>query len=126
MSFDWSGYFVLAKEIMAKANEFADQEAVYRCVVSRAYYGVYCLARNRVRDIDRKEFYGNDHKALQIYLIEHPHKTRRKLGNQLRKLHQHRIKADYSDELDEQAAYKANKAIGLTQEITESLVAIFS
>lgn len=101
MSFDWSGYLALAKEMMAKASEFTDQEAVYRCVVSRAYYGVYCLTRNRVRDIDSAEFYGNDHKALQSYLIEHPHKNRRRLGNQLRNLHQHRIKADYSDELDD-------------------------
>jgi uncharacterized protein (UPF0332 family) len=126
MNFDWSGYLALAKEMITKANEFADQEAVYRSVVSRAYYGVYCLARNRVRDIDAKEFHGNDHKALQNYLTEHPHKNRKKLGNQLRSLHQHRIKADYSDELDEQAVNKANRAINLAQKITEGLVDLFS
>lgn len=126
MSFDWSGYLALAKEMMVKANEFADQEAVYRCVVSRAYYGVYCLARNRIRDIDKAEFYGNDHKALQRYLIEHPRKNLRKLGNQLRDLHQHRIKADYSDELDEQAINKASRAINLAQKIAEGLVEVFS
>jgi hypothetical protein len=126
MSFDWLGYLALAKEMMAKANEFADQEAVCRCVVSRAYYGVYCLARNRVRDIDNTEFHGNDHKALQNYLIEHPHKSRKKLGNQLRDLHQHRIKADYSDDLDEHAVNKAKRAISLAQKIADGLVEVFS
>lgn len=126
MSFDWSGYSTLAKEMMMKASEFADQEAVYRSVVSRAYYGVYCLARNCVRDIDKEEFYGNDHKALQIYLIEHPHKSRKRLGNQLRRLHQHRIKADYSDELDEQPVNKANRAISIAEEISRGLIEVFS
>lgn len=126
MSFDWSGYLALANEMMAKANEFADQEAVYRCVVSRAYYGVYCLARNQVRDIDSREFHGNDHKALQNYLLEHPQKNRKKLGNQLRSLHQHRIKADYSDELDEQPVHKASKAINLAQKIADGLIEVFS
>ncbi len=126
MSFDWSGYLVLAQELMVKANEFTDQEAVYRCVVSRAYYSVYCLARNYVRDVDQREFYSNDHKALQNYLIDHPRKDRKKVGLQLRDLHQHRIKADYSDELGEQAVNKANRAISAAQKIAGSLGEVFS
>jgi uncharacterized protein (UPF0332 family) len=126
MSFDWSDYLALAKEKMAITNEFADQEAVYRCVISRAYYGVYCQARNCVRDVDKAKFHGNDHQALQSYLKKHPHKTRKKLGLQLQSLHQHRIKADYHDDLDEQAVNKASRAISSAHEIAKALGELFS
>jgi uncharacterized protein (UPF0332 family) len=126
MSFDWSGYLTLAKEMINKVDEFPEQEAVYRSVVSRAYYAVFCLTRNYVKDIDSQEFHGNDHQELQNYLTRHSHKIRKKIGNQLRTLQQHRIKADYQDNLDEQAVYKASKAIKLADKITNGLAKIFS
>lgn len=126
MNFDWLRYLTLAKEMMDKVNEFADQEAVYRSVVSRAYYAVFCSTRNYVREVDGKEFYGNDHQSLQRYLIAHSHRSRKKLGNQLRTLHQHRIKADYQGNLDEKAISKASRAVALAQEIADNLGKIFS
>jgi hypothetical protein len=80
MSFDWSGYLTLANELSNKVDEFSDQEAVCRSVVSRAYYSVFCLARNYVRDVDHSEFHSNVHKELQDYLKNHSHRPRRKLA----------------------------------------------
>lgn len=125
MNFDWSGYLTLAVEMMNKIDNFSDSEAVYRSVVSRAYYAVFCLTRSYVRNIDQTEFYSNVHQELQIYLLNHPHKPRQKIGHQLRQLHQHRIKADYHDELDEPASKKANTALKFAQKITNELTEIF-
>jgi hypothetical protein len=36
MSFDWSGYLTLAKEMKNSVDQFSDHEALYRSVVSRA------------------------------------------------------------------------------------------
>ena len=126
MSFDWSSYLTLAKELSNKVDEFPDQEAVYRSVVSRAYYSVFCLARNYVRDVDRSEFHGNAHKELQDYLKNHPHRPRKKIGNQLRDLHQHRLKADYDDDLGEQPQNKASRAVALANKIITGLADIYS
>jgi hypothetical protein len=121
MSFDWSEYLILAEHMMGKIGEFPDQEAVYRSIISRAYYAVFCLIRNYVRDVDHKEFHGNDHQALQKYLMVHAHQPRRRLGNQLQDLHQHRIKADYHDNLDESASGKASRAITMASNIKQGL-----
>jgi hypothetical protein len=121
MSFDWSNYLVLAEHIMNRSDWFPDKEACYRSVVSRAYYGVYCLVRNFAREVDKFEAYGNAHKELQDHLIKHPHKARKRLGNQLRRLHENRLKADYYDNLDEPAINKAQKAITQARNIKNDL-----
>ncbi len=126
MSFNWSGYLTFAKYINEHINDFPNQEAAYRSVVSRAYYAAFCFARNYVREVDRTEFYGNDHKELQNHLINHSDKSRKKLGNQLRKLHQHRIKADYHDELDEKPVNKASRAIAEAGKIQTGLEQVYS
>jgi len=121
MNFDWSEYLELAQIMMEKADEFSDQESVYRSVVSRAYYAVFCMTRNYVRDVDNTQFYGNDHQSLQNYLKRHSHKIRRKIGNQLQDLHQHRIKADYHDNLGELPINKATRAVAQARKIMEGL-----
>ncbi len=126
MNFDWSSYLTLAEYMMNQANEFPDEEAVYRSVVSRAYYAVYCLARNYVKEVDDVTFYSNDHKALQDHLISHSHKIRKRLGNQLRKLHQHRKKADYDDDLGELPFNKASRALTDARKIKNGLAQLSS
>ena len=48
MKFDWSEYFNLAQELAGTSEEAKLQSAV-----SRAYYSVFCLARNYLRDIQQ-------------------------------------------------------------------------
>ena len=121
MSFDWSNYLLLAQYLKATADNTPSSEACYRSVVSRAYYAVYCLARNFARNVDDKEFCANEHRALQEHFQKSPHPTRRKLGNQLKKLHQHRIHADYADTLRVPPVNKASSALAQADKIWECL-----
>lgn len=121
MSFDWLGYLTLADYMNDNADKFPDQEACYRSVVSRAYYSVYCLIRNYVRDIDDVAFHSDDHHKLQEHLRNHPHRPRQRLGNQIRELHQHRKKADYDDNLDELPVNKAKRALAQARRIERSV-----
>ena len=122
MSFDWQQYLSLAEYMNAHVNEFPDAEACYRSVISRAYYAAMCLCRNYVKVHDGKEFHGDIHKALQNYLKENPHnKIRSRIGNQLQRLHRNRIQADYYDDIHEQPAYKASKALTQAKRIIENI-----
>jgi uncharacterized protein (UPF0332 family) len=122
MSFDWHHYLELAKHLNANANSFPDTEACYRSVVSRAYYAVYCLARNYIKQTDNVTFSGNDHKRLQDHLTSGPgQQLRHKIGNQLKQLHQVRIKADYADNLDELPVNSASKALAQAERIINNL-----
>jgi uncharacterized protein (UPF0332 family) len=121
MSFDWLTYLALAEYMNENVSKFPEEEACYRSVVSRAYYSVYCLTRNYIRDSDNVTFSSNDHQALQDYLIQHSHKPRKKLGKQLRDLHQHRKKADYDDDLIEQPVNKASIALTYAKKIARGL-----
>jgi uncharacterized protein (UPF0332 family) len=42
MSFDWINYIYVAEEILTKSDE-----SYFRTAISRAYYGIFCIARNR-------------------------------------------------------------------------------
>ena len=46
MSFDWSQYLNLAKELAGQATIPAEQEARLRDAISRSYYAAFILARN--------------------------------------------------------------------------------
>lgn len=51
-NFDWSSYIDLAQALDEQAGKETDpqkQEALFRAAISRAYYGAWCLARNRLK-----------------------------------------------------------------------------
>ncbi|NIT62022.1 MAG: hypothetical protein GWN00_39260 [Aliifodinibius sp.] len=121
MSFDWRHYFELAEYMQTNADSFPDAEACYRSVISRAYYAVYCLARNFVKNVDRQDFYSDDHQKVQNYLLQHQDRMRKRVGNQLKTLRQHRNKADYDDTLDEHPFNKASRALAQTRRILQNL-----
>lgn len=124
MIFDWLEYLKFAEAALEKASEFENSEAVYRSVTSRAYYSVYCLTRNTVKQKDGKVFSGNAHQQLRDYLIDHTHTTRKRLGRRLRALHQLRLVADYEDELNRQALALAQQAVKQAREIEIDLAEI--
>jgi uncharacterized protein (UPF0332 family) len=93
---DWLLYYDLALEWVGN-----DGEAHKRSAVSRAYYAMFCTARNELRD--NIEDYnppecGSEHKYVWDSYKEdrHPRGTREigVLGNHLRR---HRNRADYDD-----------------------------
>ena len=127
MSFDWRKYLTFAELMYEKANsedsDCHDKETFYRCSISRAYYAVFCLARNYLKDFESQEFYSDEHKKVSIFLIKNSDSKKRKIGNQLKMLHQDRKKADYDDTFDQYEApsLKAQKSVKMAKNIEESI-----
>lgn len=130
MSFEWQYYLRLAQRLYSElqgssnGDTFSshETEALCRTVVSRAYYAVYCLARNYAQEHDGYESHGNDHRELQNHFTQNTSlKLKCRIGNQLRQLHQSRIKADYFDELTESAINSASKALSQASRIHDNL-----
>ena len=101
MKFDWSEYFNLAQELAGTS-----EEAKLRSAVSRAYYSVFCLARNYWRDIQQdprlsrnKTYDINDHQYVAKEFIHNRSKSQRMtdIGRDLTRLIKMRNKADYED-----------------------------
>lgn len=125
MSFDWLSYLDLAEYMNGTANQFPDQDACYRCVASRAYYAVFCTARNYIQQNDNADV--SDHQAVQDYLKKSGgNRARQRIGNQLQRLHQVRKKADYEDDLHESAVNTASKALSQARTIRDGLAALRS
>lgn len=100
MSFDWSQYFNLARELAGQTTPPAGQEARLRSALSRAYYAVFCLARNHLRD---REGLSIPRDRVHSYVIDHfktsADPARSQLGHDLDRLRWDRNKADYHDDL---------------------------
>lgn len=101
MKFDWSEYFNLAQELAGTS-----EEAKLRSAISRAYYSVFCLARNYWRDIQQdprlsrnKTYDINDHQYVAKEFIHNQSKSQRMtdIGRDLTRLRKMRNKADYED-----------------------------
>ena len=101
MKFDWEEYFNLAKELAGTT-----EEAKLRSAVSRAYYSVFCLARNYLRDIQQdprlsrnKTYDINDHQYVAEEFIHNQLKSQPmiEIGKDLTRLRKMRNKADYED-----------------------------
>lgn len=127
MSFDWRKYLIFAELMYEKANsgdsDCHDKETFYRCSISRAYYAVFCLARNYLKDFEGQEFYSDEHKKVSTFLIKNSDSKKRKISNQLKMLHQDRKKADYDDTFDQYEApsLKAQKSVKMAKRIEESI-----
>ena len=100
MKFDWEEYFNLAKELAGTT-----EEAKLRSAVSRAYYSVFCLARNYLRDIEQDPRLSHNktdikvHKYVADEFIHHKSKSKTmiEIGKDLNRLRPRRNKADYED-----------------------------
>jgi len=127
MSFDWRKYLTFAELMYEKANsedsDCHDKETFYRCAISRAYYAVFCLARNYLKDFENQQFYSDEHRKVHSFFINKQDTEKRKIGNQLKMLHQDRKKADYDDSFDQYEApsLKAQKSVKMAKKIEESI-----
>jgi len=99
MSFDWSEYLNLAKELVGQASTPANQEAKLRAAISRAYYAAFLNAQNYLRDKEGHSIptTGDAHGYVsqQFELSVDP--VRRTLGENLVRLRIYRRQADYVD-----------------------------
>lgn len=96
--FNWAEYLTLAEELAGRHGD----EAAQRAAVSRAYYTVYCRARNALEDrqlFDREQITKTPHQDVWD-TFEEDYRTEWILIGQLgSNLKQDRVKADYNDRL---------------------------
>ena len=99
MSFDWSEYLNVAKELAGVETSAASQEAKLRAAISRAYYAAFIKARNHLRDkqglvIPRTS---EAHRDVSKQFENSTDAVRRSLGEKLLRLRDFRRQADYVD-----------------------------
>ena len=51
MNFDWYNYLTLAQDLIQLGNSHANEEAILRSTISRAYYAAYCKSYNYLRSL---------------------------------------------------------------------------
>jgi hypothetical protein len=91
--FDWTGYYTLANELAARADE-----ASLRSAMSRAYYYVYQLALARAKANGFAIVPGEaSHKQLWRNYIDSPEPACKKLAVIATRLKEKRERADYQD-----------------------------
>jgi len=91
MSFNWKAFIDFAKELMD-----ATDEARLRSAISRAYYGVFCIARNkkRLKEYKKKDVHS---KVIESYKSSQD-KDEKFIGKTLDELRRHRNDADYNED----------------------------
>jgi uncharacterized protein (UPF0332 family) len=124
MKFDWSEYLNLAQELAG-----TKVEANLRSAVSRAYYSVFCLARNYLRDIQQdprlsrnKTYDINDHQYVAEEFIHNRSKSQImiEIGKDLTRLRKMRNQADYEDTMFN-LQKEAKRALMLAENIISKL-----
>lgn len=98
MSFDWTEYLNVARELARPTNNPARREARLRSAISRAYYAAYIQARNHLRDQDQVEIPQIDnHRFVIRSFIDSADSRRTTIGWDLDYLRRTRNAADYDD-----------------------------
>ncbi|MBI3697209.1 MAG: HEPN domain-containing protein [Acidobacteria bacterium] len=99
MSFDWSEYLNVARQLLVYGTGPQSGEGSLRSAVSRAYYGAFGTARNHLRDreslvIPRGR---NVHIWVRDQFQNSRDAVRKDIGATLNRLREARNKADYRD-----------------------------
>src|SRR5439155_17441616 len=93
MAFDWRDYLGLARRLSAQPGD----EAALRSAISRAYYSIYCIARNRLRNKGWAVPSQSSHRAVWDQYRLDKNQRARSIGTSGSRLHRLRCKADYDD-----------------------------
>lgn len=125
MTFNWSEYLNLAKELAGQSTTLAKQEARLRDAISRAYYAAFILARNHLRD---KEGYsipktGDAHAYVREQFKLNPDPIHQVIADRLIRLRTYRNQADYVDKFPGLAGI-TKIAIQLADEVVSSINAL--
>jgi len=92
MSFDWKDFIRLAEELIKRSDE-----ASLRSAISRAYYGVFCILRNKMGFKDYKQSYVH-RKVIDLY-IKSSNPQEKLAGQLLDELRKRRNNADYNEDI---------------------------
>lgn len=116
MAFEWEEYLHLARTI----NRTFKGEAARRTSISRAYYSMFCSARDC---IGLKNLEHNVHREVILRLKNKSYKPFRLVGRKLDQLRKLRVKSDYAT--DKHISEKdASLALMLAEEIYKLLVEV--
>ena len=99
MSYDWTEFNSVARGLLQNLGSIFPQEGGNRSAISRSYYAAFCSARTWLRskniaevEIERKGIHERVIETLRINGAE-------QIAVDLRKLKDHRILADYRDNM---------------------------
>jgi hypothetical protein len=98
MPFDWKEYLLLSQEIYRSRDRIGHNEAIFRCVVSRAYYAAFCGSRYFAK-IHQKYVPSNsaiDHIKIRDHFRN---RGRNDVASKLEELKKWRTKCDYNDDV---------------------------
>lgn len=113
MSFDWVDFVKLAKKLIENKDE-----ASFRSSISRAYYGVFCIARNRKGLKKYKK--GDVHKIVIERFKNSDNYKDQYIGKVLDDLRRNRNNADYDE--DKEVNFKlAKRVINKTERVLKRL-----
>ncbi|MGB9873690.1 MAG: HEPN domain-containing protein [Hydrogenobacter sp.] len=99
--FNWGDFIKFSEELLTKKPQ-KYEEALYRTIISRAYYGVFkqvedFFKNNKLEELLDKSATGS-HQRIIEFLKNHNDKEISKFGEDLDLLRRRRIKADYRAE----------------------------
>ncbi len=122
MRFNWKEYYSIAEQLFNNPGQVSSSpEAVYRLVISRAYYSVFVQSRNYLRDVIGLKIPKRDvHRYVSQTFTDSQNQTSIKTGIRLIKLSAYRNLADYEDNLFE-AKSVAQKALRLALQVATDL-----
>jgi len=117
MSFDWKEYVYLAEDLLNRG-----EEACLRSSISRAYYGVYCSARNKKNYQHYKPRRGeNIHRIVIDSYKNSKNREEQKIGKNLDQLRRSRNHADYNEDWPIKKEY-TERAIIVAKQIIASIL----
>jgi uncharacterized protein (UPF0332 family) len=100
MAFNWELYIDLSKELIeGQRGKGTPQEAHLRTAISRAYFGIYCLARNYLEEKGNAIPGKDSHKTVREAFLESGNKLGIQIGDALGRLFKKRKDADYGNDV---------------------------
>lgn len=115
MSFDWSEYLKVARELIGVTTPPASSEARLRAGISRAYYAAFNKSRDYIELVHHIQWIpkaGESHQFVIDWYRSHPDDTYQLIGYLLGRLRRNRRLADYErtfGKLSMEAAYSLEK-----------------
>lgn len=97
MSFDWTQFLVLARQLVGDGTAHPGEEAKRRTSISRAYYAAFSAARRMAAASHRIPRTGEAHRAVPQWFKTAASKTKQRVAVNLERLRDDRRRADYED-----------------------------
>lgn len=122
MSFDWSMYLHLARELAGCTSPPSTEEAKLRSAISRAYFAAFCHARNHLRDREGLPVpAGVDvHRYVRDRFRSSPEPLRKAIGENLNRLRKARNRVDYDDAVQNLSA-QTHIVLGRAEQVIATL-----